>query len=90
MCSAEQQTYNGWANYETWLANLWLTNDEGYYGQLIRTISSHGDMRDQAEALDEWMQLEHSELEITNLWSDIVAHTLSRVDWLEIIENNQA
>jgi len=47
-------------------------------------------MRDQAEALDEWMQLEHSELEITNLWSDIVAHTLGRVDWLEIVENNQA
>lgn len=20
-------TYNGWFNYETWLVNLWLTND---------------------------------------------------------------
>lgn len=22
-------TYNGWTNYETWLVNLWNTNDEG-------------------------------------------------------------
>lgn len=25
------QTYNGWTNYETWNAKLWMDNDEGSY-----------------------------------------------------------
>jgi len=25
------EKYNGWTNYETWLANLWMDNDEGSY-----------------------------------------------------------
>ena len=25
------ETYNGWSNWETWCANLWLGNDWGVY-----------------------------------------------------------
>ena len=25
--------YNGWSNRETWIVNLWMTGDQGYYCQ---------------------------------------------------------
>lgn len=25
------RTYNGWTNYETWVVNLWMDNEEGTY-----------------------------------------------------------
>jgi hypothetical protein len=29
----EDSGYNGWANYPTWVVNLWLGNDEGTYNE---------------------------------------------------------
>jgi hypothetical protein len=26
-----RQEYNGWTNYETWVVNLWMDNEEGTY-----------------------------------------------------------
>ena len=35
------QTYNGWANYETWNVALWLGNHEEMYN-LARIFAEHG------------------------------------------------
>ena len=32
--------YNGWCNRETWVINLWLTNDECYYEELQAIIKT--------------------------------------------------
>ena len=38
---ATNDTYNGWANYETWNVALWLGNDEGMY-RMARMYRHHG------------------------------------------------
>jgi hypothetical protein len=29
--NSSDDTYNGWTNWETWLVNLWIDNDQGLY-----------------------------------------------------------
>jgi len=81
--------YNGWSNYETWLINLWLTNEEPYYYEMQRILSTYTSLQDQADALLEFMQLEHEEQKVTGVWSDIIGNTLWRANWHEIAENNR-
>lgn len=31
-----EKTYNGWSNYETWLCNVWLSNDQYTHEEMQR------------------------------------------------------
>ena len=94
MYVAEVQTqtvtagYNGWSNYETWCVNLWMNGDQGYYEQLCEILSSHDNLYDQAEALEEWIRFEYDG-EYSSLWADLINNSLAEVNWYEIVKMNQ-
>lgn len=84
-------TYNEWSNRETWLANLWLTNDESLYSQLLEAIELHESASVKAEWLAERVQEQldwHLEEEEASLWVDMLRSSFYRVDWVEIIRTN--
>lgn len=87
-------TYNGWTNYETWVVNLWLTNDSGsvdYLNERARECLDKfdGDTDDAAYELASIIEEMHDESmpETTGVYADLLGHALRMVDWREIAQH---
>lgn len=89
----ERKEYNGWTNYETWLVNLWMDNDEGsqanWRGVAIECIEAADDQDEAEGKLADQIKEEHEQRaeEATgeNGWlADLIGAALGEVDWREI------
>lgn len=79
--------YNGWTNRETWVVNLWLTNDECYYEEL-RSIVRNFDSDEQAAEIEQyayWI----IDVDKFSMTSDLLSTSLGRINWHEIVESNR-
>ena len=86
----EVTKYNGWSNRETWVVNLWMTNEECYYNELCNIIRNFDEAYEQAEGLEAYIRfILDGAGQASGLASDLLSTSLGRVDWLEIIEANQ-
>lgn len=87
--TATVATYSGRSNRETWIMNLWLANDETYCDEVRRIIKTC-DEYEQAERLESLIRDEiEDSLEESGLLGDLLAVSLGRISWQEIIENNR-
>ena len=83
-------TYNGWSNRETWVVNLWLNNEPYSYDMLQHIIKAFDTVSEQAEELENYVRNDDNSLTgEASMWSDLLSTSLGRVNWYEIIQNNQ-
>lgn len=85
----EKQTYNGWTNWETWNANLWIDNDwrmsESYAMQAGDLIGSY-DQDEATERLAEIIESDFEEFmpEAEGFFADAISMAMREVNWQEI------
>ena len=63
--------YNGWTNYETWLANIWLTNDQ-YTVDFLETTW-------EKELLPEAIRHDLDDEDLVEIMSQLVSNTLEEM-----------
>jgi hypothetical protein len=92
---SDNKTYNGWTNYETWCANLWMDN-AGYefFHDMAReawenappSYSSQSKLDAARASLAAALKEYHEEEmpEVVGVYSDLLSAALSEVDWYEI------
>jgi len=74
--------YNGWTNRETWLANLWLDNDQSQAHFL--KVAGEVSVSDLAEALEDYYASTLPDAFLSGLYADLLAGAVAKIDWREI------
>ena len=91
----ENQKYNGWNNYQTWVTALWIDNDYGSYQyrcELVEQVKEeHEDEEEQenclASSLKNWIEEQNPLADDASVFADLLNSALSEIDWQEIAEN---
>lgn len=80
----ERESCNGWPNQETWIANLWLSNEQGTSEHAYDVCDpAHGRRRyENGDILKAYVEeLCGSALSRATMMADMLSCSLARVDW---------
>lgn len=80
--------YNGWTNWETWIINLWMDNDQELYDQYGSIAHAEASKNERSatyrlskalqEQFDEWIP------EIKGPYKDLLDGAIREINWHEI------
>jgi len=91
-------SYEGWANYETWAVNLWLSNDEGSYNYICELADEsltktkadkHHTHKENAglalsNLIKDFVEDSKPDQQKSSVYTDLLTHALGCVDYYEI------
>ncbi len=80
-------SYNGWTNYETWNASLWMDGDTFWHERGEELMQEHNNDADDAKyALSKEMEdyYEECKPEAAGMYADLLSASMSRINWYEI------
>lgn len=86
-------TYNGWSNYETWNANLWIDNDlylsENIAIYTADLFGSYDDIDEPVSLVADYIKDIFLELapDVEGFYSDIINSAIKTVNWHEIAKH---
>jgi hypothetical protein len=82
--------YNGWSNYETWVVNLWLENDQSTYNFMLELLAhAREDYSDKSKVVYSYADMikeyiEENTPEVTGMYADLLNSAISEVNFREI------
>jgi len=91
-------SYNGWTNYETWVVNLWIDNEQGmqeFFRETAKLIHAETDAYNTGLTVAEvarfrfadWLKhyyTDEQRPELPGLYGDLLGAALASVNWHEI------
>jgi hypothetical protein len=88
----QNQGYQGWKNYETWAANLWITNDPGGDEEVMRIAKSGQPLYERSEMIKQLVEMyiygDNGEETTSGLATDLLRGAIDNIDFREIATNH--
>lgn len=86
-------SYCGFSNYQTWVVNLWIYNEEGLSSMIEEACTWNKCLPEYKRRLADFIEnMIHNLLEQETpfkfgLFDDMMGYALSEVNWMEIAQN---